>query len=348
MHCRAVLLLNQELVHLAAQPLWGVSVHKVPNHPLLCFANLSGLKHSVWESGIFHVTLKFTEHYNEEVPDVVFNTIPFHPNVHPISGKLQADFLNSPRLKRNGNITLANLFLNIQYLLSNPILENTVNNEATQLLQNVPHEYERIVKECVLESQHLHDVINGTLPEELLASYSATPNRELEIISQNPKSIATETVAVPLKAKQVSFDIYHKAWMQFATTKPVSRYVESPTNDDQLAIQMWNPDYANIRSHSSASTIRVAQNRIRSPRAANANPKTNPLRQKKLERISAMKRLYMNRSGEDPGTTAPATSMTDVIRPLTNARNATAVSEAWEREADELVAWTGTLNENAM
>ena len=67
------------------------------------------------------------------------------------------------------------------------------------------------------------DIVNDTLPEELLASYSATPNRELEIISQNPKSIATETVAVPLKAKQVSFDIYHKAWMQFATTKPVSR-----------------------------------------------------------------------------------------------------------------------------
>jgi len=41
---------------------------------------ISGLKESLWEKAIFHVTLYFSEHYNEEPPEVVFNTIPFHPN----------------------------------------------------------------------------------------------------------------------------------------------------------------------------------------------------------------------------------------------------------------------------
>jgi len=41
---------------------------------------ITGLKDSVWEDGKFHVTLKFSEHYNEEPPDITFNTIPFHPN----------------------------------------------------------------------------------------------------------------------------------------------------------------------------------------------------------------------------------------------------------------------------
>ena len=39
-----------------------------------------GLKDSIWKNAIFHVTLYFSEHYNEEPPEVVFNTIPYHPN----------------------------------------------------------------------------------------------------------------------------------------------------------------------------------------------------------------------------------------------------------------------------
>ena len=42
--------------------------------------HFSGLKESLWENAVFHVTFHFSEHYNEEAPEVVFNTIPFHPN----------------------------------------------------------------------------------------------------------------------------------------------------------------------------------------------------------------------------------------------------------------------------
>lgn len=42
MHCRSILLIEKELKELLKEPLWGISIHQVPHHPLVCFANISG------------------------------------------------------------------------------------------------------------------------------------------------------------------------------------------------------------------------------------------------------------------------------------------------------------------
>ena len=43
MHCRSALLLKKELEELCQEPIWGISIRQVPHHPLICFANLSGI-----------------------------------------------------------------------------------------------------------------------------------------------------------------------------------------------------------------------------------------------------------------------------------------------------------------
>ena len=42
--------------------------------------SFTGLTELGITEGLFHVGLKFSEHYDEDFPEVFFNTIPFHPN----------------------------------------------------------------------------------------------------------------------------------------------------------------------------------------------------------------------------------------------------------------------------
>ena len=56
MHSRSVLLLDEELKDLQANPLWGVALQRVPRHPLVCFGSISG---NILRS-IFKLLLLFT------------------------------------------------------------------------------------------------------------------------------------------------------------------------------------------------------------------------------------------------------------------------------------------------
>jgi len=60
MHCRSFLLLDRELQHLEVEPLWGITVYRVPSAPLLCIAVLSGkLFLCIWpSSSACHLSLQ--------------------------------------------------------------------------------------------------------------------------------------------------------------------------------------------------------------------------------------------------------------------------------------------------
>jgi len=64
------------------------------------------------------------------------------------------------------------------------------------------------------------------LHEKFLENFAAAladPAKEkVEVVRDVPKEL-TPINSMPLKAKQVSFDVYHKIWTQVATTKPISR-----------------------------------------------------------------------------------------------------------------------------
>lgn len=49
-------------------------------------AVIIGPKDTIWEDGIFNLTLEFTEEYPNESPKVSFVTKMFHPNIYPHGG----------------------------------------------------------------------------------------------------------------------------------------------------------------------------------------------------------------------------------------------------------------------
>uniref|UniRef100_A0A8D0HKM5 Ubiquitin conjugating enzyme E2 U n=1 Tax=Sphenodon punctatus TaxID=8508 RepID=A0A8D0HKM5_SPHPU len=111
---------------------------------------------SVLGAGL-QLSLKYTEKYNTVPPAVTFNTIPFHPNVDQQSGKPCLDFLDNPK-DWDPKLTMSDILLAIQVMLSNPVLENAVNLEAAAMLQNDIDLYRRVVIQCVRASKHLEGI----------------------------------------------------------------------------------------------------------------------------------------------------------------------------------------------
>ena len=65
----------------APTSLQGVSA--APSHDESLFgwsARLEGVRGTVWEGGVFQLTLSFSDEFNTRPPSVHFVTIPFHPN----------------------------------------------------------------------------------------------------------------------------------------------------------------------------------------------------------------------------------------------------------------------------
>ena len=307
MHCRAALLLDKEIEYLQLFPLHNISVNKVPD-PFICLAKISGLKGSIWESGVFHLTVRISEHYNEEVPDIFFNTIPFHPNVDPNNGKLCIQFNNLL-----SELTLNNILLLVQNVLSNPILTDAVNSKSARLLTKKPQDYEKLVKKCIRESKNVVGVLASQEPLEDVGFNQ----RSAAIYEQKKvKPYLQSNITAAARAKQISFDIYHRTWTQVATTKPLATVTEND-NDGMLLLKLWE----NEDRPASTSSLRLR----RSVRPSQS-------KQKQLERVSAMKKLYMNKS-------------TDVDDNHANTSDIKDEQYLPDDEANELVKWTTHLDE---
>lgn len=303
MHCRAALLLDKEIEYLQLFPLHNISVNKVPD-PFVCLAKISGLKGSIWESGVFHLTLRISEHYNEELPEIHFNTIPFHPNVDPDTGKLCLPFENLLK-----DTTLNNILLLTQNILSNPILTDAVNSKSARLLSKKPKDYDKLVNKCIQESKNVVGVL--------------TSNDFFNDDSYNQKNFKPYTQSKPVapsRAKQISFDIYHRTWTQVATTKPLSTVCDNES-DGNILLKLWET------GDRPASGTSLQFNR--STLTAGLN-KPSQSKQKKIERVSAMKKLYLNKSTENIGTDAPDIKDENYLP---------------DDEASELVKWTSNLDE---
>ncbi|KAM5147839.1 ubiquitin-conjugating enzyme E2 U isoform 2-T3 [Mantella aurantiaca] len=154
MHSRAYLLLERDYEDLQEAPLYGISVRPATDSFLTWIAKIGGLKDSLWEGAALQVSLSFTEEFNDVSPTVTFNTIPFHPNVDPKTGKPCVDFLDEPS-DWNPRYTMTFILLAIQTLLSNPVMEDVVNLEAADVLFNRPEVYRDMVLNCVKISRQI-------------------------------------------------------------------------------------------------------------------------------------------------------------------------------------------------
>ncbi|XP_071983978.1 ubiquitin-conjugating enzyme E2 U isoform X2 [Engystomops pustulosus] len=201
MHSRSYLLLEREYQELQEAQLHGIRVTPLCDELLTWVVRVQGLKDSLWEGAVLQLTITYSEEYNHHPPEVIFNTIPFHPNVDQTSGKPCIDFLDDPA-EWKPRFTMMSILLVIQAMLSNPELENAVNPEAANMVLNNAALYRQMVLNCVKTSRKIED---GTIQESVQIRKTPTPD-------PSPS---------PRKIKSVSFENYHKTWSEIATSKTV-------------------------------------------------------------------------------------------------------------------------------
>lgn len=68
-----------------SEPPTGVDASPDPNNIMKWRAVIFGPDGTIWEDGVFRLTLEFTERYPQAAPDVRFASRIFHPNGAPLA-----------------------------------------------------------------------------------------------------------------------------------------------------------------------------------------------------------------------------------------------------------------------
>ncbi|XP_052031766.1 ubiquitin-conjugating enzyme E2 U [Apodemus sylvaticus] len=222
MYSKAHILLKRDFNELEHSVRKGITAFPASDDMMSWKAEIEGLPDSVCEGLVFHLTLDFSQEYNLVPPVVKFVTIPFHPNVDPYTGKPSIDILDKPD-KWKTSYTVYSILLDLQMLLSYPILKNPVNLEAAQLLIKDESTYKIVLQEL--------------LP-------SASPKRVGSLVlAEKPQ----ERVRI---VKTISFNDYYKTWSEIATTK-VAEHSKNPFAGDPHFVGQyykWKQQYWQYRS----------------------------------------------------------------------------------------------------
>ncbi|XP_075251116.1 uncharacterized protein LOC142343228 isoform X2 [Convolutriloba macropyga] len=235
MESRAHLLIKRELQRLKNNPLWGIEVGLYNEDNIFVWnVKLRGLRHTMWEAGIFRVIVQFGPDFNYVPPNVWFHTIPFHPNIEMSSGKPCMSLLEQGVWTTD--VTMHSVLLTLQELLSNPIVEGAVNVEAAEALTQVPEIYTRMCSDCIQASIR----VNAGLPafdpsDELnwLKQTFPTPHVTVEYPKSAGLRTATdrerskETSGTVAPAQLVSFEEYQEFWKTMGTSLEQKSHIGS-------------------------------------------------------------------------------------------------------------------------
>ncbi|ELP94771.1 ubiquitin-conjugating enzyme E2 A, putative [Entamoeba invadens IP1] len=107
-----------------------------------------GTEGSIWEGGIFKLTMTFTDEYPIKPPKVVFTSKMFHPNVYT-NGNICLDILSNQWTPTYDIISILNSIL---LLLDDPNPNSPANGEAADLYIRNRREYIKRVGDIVNES----------------------------------------------------------------------------------------------------------------------------------------------------------------------------------------------------
>ncbi|XP_069088617.1 ubiquitin-conjugating enzyme E2 U [Pleurodeles waltl] len=321
MHSRTYLLLEREYTQLQESNIYGISATPVNDNFLEWIAKVQGLKDSIWEDAILQLSMKYTERYNEIPPTITFNTIPFHPNVSVSSGKPCVSFLDNPE-EWNTRNTMSSILLTIQTMLSNPVLENAVNMEAATMLKDNPSQYRKIVSECVRTSR------------ELEAGIIKEPGYVNRILIPDSASQTHER-----KIKNISFEDYHKAWSEIATSQTVED-LKNPLLKDPV-LQMDNYDLK--KNKNNEPDPRELQDYTIVVHGVSTKPQRTKVqdceKQSRVSKITMRETYPPHKASDKPLPLSIATQMESTKRHK---------EEQWEKEVDNLVDWTNTLSTDTL
>eukprot|EP01102_Stenamoeba_stenopodia_P002765 TRINITY_DN12631_c0_g1_i1.p1 TRINITY_DN12631_c0_g1~~TRINITY_DN12631_c0_g1_i1.p1 ORF type:complete len:161 (-),score=23.22 TRINITY_DN12631_c0_g1_i1:92-574(-) len=103
-----------------------------------------GKEGTIWEGGVYPVTLTFSDDYPTKPPLCAFPGGFFHPNVFP-NGAVCLSILDE-NLDWKPSITLKQILMGVQELLDNPNPKSPAQSQAIQLYMNQRAEYEKRVR----------------------------------------------------------------------------------------------------------------------------------------------------------------------------------------------------------
>ena len=106
---------------------------------------IPGKKETIWEGGMFKMSMEFTEEYPSKPPKCKFTPPLFHPNVYP-SGTICLSILNEDKGWKP-SITIKQLLIGIQDLLDNPNPDDPAQKEPYLAYKNNRADYNRRVRE---------------------------------------------------------------------------------------------------------------------------------------------------------------------------------------------------------
>lgn len=338
-HCRAHLLLEKDTRELEKDPVPGITAYLVEAKPLVCYATVSGLPNTEMTDGIFHIGIKCTEHYNEEFPKIFFNTIPFHPNIHPTNGKLVVDF--NKHFPSDFCISLKNILIFIQKLLTCPILEQVVNGEAYNLLLKNPNQYKKASRFCAKQSVSVFETLSSKVFKLEDVSRPSTACPPLQIKERYKR------VSPSLKSK-ISFEYYYETWRDMATSQPLPLYEDDMSASERVA--HWENE----------ATLQNKPSVVTSPEKRPVKKKQK--KSKTIERIAMMKKLYLGQKSDSEDevdiqvpqrqqdtqlTPRDVYSVASHIYPLpTPTPDTDNLFQLLDEEAQDLVEWTENLDVN--
>ncbi|XP_076790730.1 ubiquitin-conjugating enzyme E2 U isoform X2 [Arvicanthis niloticus] len=318
MYSKAYILLERDFKELQLQQniRKGVIAFPVSNNMMSWKAEIEGLRNSVCEGLVFHLTLDFSEEYNFVPPVVKFVTIPFHPNVDPYTGKPSINILDKPA-KWKTSYTVLSILLDIQMLLSYPSLKNPVNLEAAQLLLKDKSMYKIVIKEL--------------LPP-------ASPKREGSLVlAEKPR----EDIRV---IKTISFNDYYKTWSEIATTK-IAKHSKNPfvgdphfmgqyykwKQQDRQYLSQWESKFILSKWQTARQKVMAQGSRDLYNEGLGVYPSPTEL---SIDNETEGEPRFYDLPQEWPEKSLPEEH--DDSR------------ESWEEEADNLVAWTDGLDEESL
>ncbi|XP_064626497.1 ubiquitin-conjugating enzyme E2 U-like [Lineus longissimus] len=345
MYSRAHLLIEKEYEDFLEDKPWGIEAHPLRDDSLFEWtAKIQGLKRTLWEGGVFRIYIKFDENYKLRPPQVCFHTIPFHPNIDMITGKPCIEFLDDFN-KWTDSYQIGYILLAVQNLLSNPVLNNAVNTDAVDMIMNNPHAYKQMVLDCVSASQRIEAGLHPHVDTTARVRFQPVEQR------QTPRS--SKTSHVPPKVYKLSFEDYHLTWSGMATSVPKADMknplIEAIHDDpmlqkthmtlpmDDLQLQMSKQ----LEDH---NTLMYGKFNMKSSR----NDEDD-----KLAKINQMRKIYLPKRG----ATSVSESSTQPI--VSNAQNTEEHQNVlnlqrektdlpFDKEVDELVAWTAKLDEDTL
>ncbi|KAK6180050.1 hypothetical protein SNE40_012269 [Patella caerulea] len=329
MFSKAHLIIERDYTKFLNDPPWGIELFPLQDDNIYEFvAKIRGLKNTIWEGGLFRVYIRFDENYNLHPPSLCFHSIPFHPNIDAITGRPCVDFLQPENWDKSYSLSF--VLLSIQSLLSNPNLRNAVNVEAVAMINENPKRYRQVAANCVAASQRL-EAKNAPLEDP----------RNIKPVE--PKYIdESKPVKPSRKISKLSFEDYYSTWCGIATSK------SKPSDTNPLLEQLRDrPElqktHMALPQHDIEEQIKrqVEEHTMLMYGKFTSKPTFDEEKEAKIARLQKMKKIYL------PPRVSPLPTSQDILLehslPSLHAKE-----ESWEKEVDDLVAWTSNLDTAAI